>query len=371
MLLPSFLLSLVILAFLICVVNLAFVLLVYHRVAAKSLQRTLLLSLGCSDFCAGFLAIPSTVLCNLADSSLGCPVCMTSYLLTQFIAVSSALHLLAVVYERYLKIIYPFWFQSHEFSLLRSTRVIPSLWLTSLVISAIPLTWLLLGTPCYDERSDRLTRYYNNACLAFFLLLVLFMIYAFLRIFLVVRTHLQEIRATLVTAPCASVEALDTERHQVLTTEGGTEKLCERSSQVHDTQMNMTARDAHSDNLFPKPRRYWLMKEARVISRFGAMVMMFALVWGTYFFFSTQEQKGNEVSPLAQKIVISIRFLNPLLDPWILTVNNKDFQGTWGPFSLCYSRMVAFFRRQTSRRHFNMTPSGERSEPTVIYTSNV
>lgn len=368
MILSGYYLLLVILAALICLVDLTFIASVYLRSTVKKLQKALLLSLACSDFCTGFLTIPFILLCVYGiHGSNRCTICITSYLLHRFISVSSALHLLAVVYERYVKIIHPYWFHSNELTRLRGTKIVPALWFTSLIISATPLTWLLMDTPCPSERSNLLTMYYDNVCLAFFILLVLLMIFAFVRIYLVVRIQLRVIRATAVQAngeDCMVNGAQATGERQSAS-EGDriktstldvTSEVASRPSpsptRRHDLKC-ITGMDSLSQNEFEssqnprqKCQHYRLMKEARVITRFAIMVLLFVVVWGPYFYISTIVQKGGEVSLLLQDIWSAVRFLNPLVNPWIVTINNQEFRNVWTVFPACLGRLTGFLRPQ-------------------------
>ena len=318
------LVTLVVLAVLICVVNFTFVILVYHRGSLGRLQNALLFSLGCSDFCAGGFAIPFIVVCTLSPVPDDCGFCITSYLFNRFVAMLSFLHLIAVIYERYLKIVHPFWFQSHEYTLLRSGRVVVGLWLASVLIACVPLTFWPLTTPCLpDETLERNLRYFDNACLALYILLIVLVVYAFVRIFLVVRMHLLDINTTAVQLSASLDNVLSQQES------AGSHAMDDNLNCVPKKANRFQSESELSYASTRSTRRSVLLKEARVVIRFAVMLLIFILGWGIYFTVSFLVVRGKEVSLLLLQVIGVVRFVSPLIDAWILTVNNKEF-------TLCY-----------------------------------
>ncbi|XP_028395398.1 G-protein coupled receptor 161-like [Dendronephthya gigantea] len=345
------LISLLFLAIPICLFNLIFVILICNRGNLGRLQNVLFLSLGCSDFCAGFLAIPCILMCNLVNNvTLSCRLCIVSYLLNRFILTLSFLNLSAVIYERYLKIVHPFWFRNREYTLLKGSRVMIGIWLTSLVICLTPLTFWPLDKPCSSDKTfDINLQFFDIACFALFIILLLFMIYAFVRIFLVVRSHLLDINTTAVQLRASMNNILD---------ESGSAASNENSRQSNSETNNNRSRthpgkrESESSRLSAQSlHRQFLLKEVKIVLRFAAMVFMFVVTWGSYYFLSFYERNKEDVPIIAQEIVFVIRFMNPLFDPFILTVNNSDFR--FGIFNKIISRVrSSFVRRQsTTNQH--------------------
>lgn len=326
------LITLLVLGVLICVVNLVFIILLYHRGSLDKLQNALLLSLGCSHFCAGFFAIPCVLLCSLIDIyPAKCKLCIASYLFIRFIMISSLLHLMAVIYERYLKIVHPFWFQSNEYTLLRSSRIAFALWCISLFISTAPLTWWPLDTPCGNERLDRILEYFDYACLALFCLVLLLIIYAFVRMFLVVRTHLLDINTTAVQLRAS----MDNMLAHSTTDSNHLEPGSGESNLRHLHSPPRSVSEVSHISSCQTLRKQLLRKEAKIVIRFAAMILMFILSWGTYFYLCRLEMNTDDIPILLAKIVSVVMFLNPLIDPWILTVNNKNLQPRHNFFGPC------------------------------------
>ena len=319
--------TLIVLAVPICVVNLIFVILVYRRDSLGKLQDTLLFSLGCSDFCAGFFLIPLLVLCRVSFQLQTCIPCITSYLFNRFMMILSLLHLTAVISERYLKIAHPFWFQSKEYTLLRSRHVVPALWLTSLLTAVSPLAFWPLKTPCAngDKTLTENLEKFDFACLALFCFLLLFKIYTFVRLYLVVRGHLRDINATAVQLR-SSME----NTHLEPTAEKNSVK---QDLPRSNRSTGSSSQISHVSSQYL--RRQLVKKEAKIAVRFAAMAFMFILVWGAYFIMSFMQKGPEDVSMIVKQIHLVVRFLNPLLDPWILTVNNTYWQGSKTSFRQC------------------------------------
>ena len=323
----EWLIILLVLAIPICVINLIFIILVCHRGSLGKLQNALLLSLGCSDFCAGFVAIPCTILCTLLTE---CKVCIASYFVNRFMMISSFIHLAAVIYERYLKIIHPFWFQSKEYTLLQSNRIVISIWTTSLLIALIPLSWWNLASPCESsDASDKKLQHFDYACLALFCLLLVANIYAFVRMFFVVRTHLLNINATAVQLRTS----MDILSHPSENTSYHLEPDSVVIKNLSHFQSNLPQNvcQARSESQVSHVstnslRKQLLLKEAKIVLRFAILVFFFIVVWGTYFYISVRVKEASDVDLITQKILGVIRFLNPLIDPWVLTINNKDLK---------------------------------------------
>ena len=352
-------LSFVVLAGPICLVNLAFMIMLYNKGSLNSLKNGLLFSLACSDFCVGSITIPFIVFSTVEAENVSCKFPIASYLLTRLFSVSAAIHLLAIVYERFLKIMYPFWFIMHERRLLRSVRIVLAIWFASVIISTIPLCWL------YSERcdvelegpseNDHYTEIYDYACMAFNLVLLVLMVIAFARIYFVVRVHLGVIRANAVPpngsqagvmTPDLNVSA-NGEMEEGNDTLNAASQSTLPSSGVRSPERSITTSSrAQSDprilgKLNRRSRRYWFIKEARVIVRFAAMVFMFAFVWMTYSVLSIMDKAGRPVANQQFREVVSVmQFLTSLFNPLIMTFNNQDFQSTWAHFSSCLCRLL-------------------------------
>ncbi len=348
-----------VLAVLICVVNFVVIIILYHRRPLDKLQNSLLLSLGCSDFFAGFFGIPFIFLCTLVNTNPpGCILCIASYLINRFIMLSSLLHLMAVICERYLKIVHPFWFLRADHSLLRARYIVPVLWFASLLISAAPLTWWPLATPC--EGDDTLTKNLENfdmACLALYCLMLTVTVYALVRIFLVVRTHLVNINTT-----AAQVRASMKNQFTMCNTLE-TDVVDDEKSQQDFFVLRRNASPARSETELSRKSvhslgKQLLQKEAKIVIRFAVMLLVFIVVWGIYFCLSLIEKEGHEIPLILKEIAYVIRFMNPLIDPWVLSFKNKELRPIYNFSRACgdFSNFCAGFCDSRERKERSGVP---------------
>lgn len=174
-------------------INLLVIFLFVYREYLQTKTNSLLISLAVSDFMAGFLGIPLTVVCNavLEDG-----VCIAAVLIYRFIAVSTMYHIFIVTLERYIYVMYPMKY-INIVTVPRLLMVIASVWIFSLFASLIQLSWHDPNT-FFVKRDPELLQYYlgyNIAGALFcFFLPALFMAITYVRMFLVIHRQIKEIQ---------------------------------------------------------------------------------------------------------------------------------------------------------------------------------
>lgn len=99
----------------------------------------LLLSLSFSDMATGVIAIPLNIFC---ESTIIWSACLASFETNRFIGISTISHILVLTLEKYLAVMYPM-LHRRVVTKRNVTVVVATMWLLSLLITLIPLEWLL------------------------------------------------------------------------------------------------------------------------------------------------------------------------------------------------------------------------------------
>lgn len=105
----------------------------------RSKSNYLLLSLAFSDMATGVIAIPLNIYC---ESTTLWSVCLSSFETNRFIGISTISHIFVLTLEKYLAVMQPM-LHRHLLTKKNVTVVVATMWLLSLLITLIPLEWLL------------------------------------------------------------------------------------------------------------------------------------------------------------------------------------------------------------------------------------
>lgn len=236
-----------------------------------------LAGLACSDLLAGLLTIPLVVSCSVKYRFA---VCLAMELTQRFIAVSTILHLLIVACERYLRICKPLSFQTTHITG-RVLGFLAGVWCISLAMSLVQLTWIIPAQKkATSHELDRTEIIYDLVWfLVFVLVPLLTIIVLYCRILIVLKKQLKNI----------------------------------------SKQFEQVKRKQH----FSKTKR-----ERRATFVYGAMLIIFAVVWFSYIFTALEEDFGNKfVIPTELVTFLAIlRYSASVINPVLYTFLKEDFK---------------------------------------------
>lgn len=270
-------LPLVILSILIVFVNVFVILLFTFKQSLRSPSNYLLISLAVSDLLYGLIGIPLVLVCSTTPD---CVSCIISYAFTRLTSISTVLHILAISYERYVKIVFPLEMPQvgrTSFEL----KIIASLWSVNLVFSLMPWCWTTFSQEaCFkdEDESEMLKNkvFYIVHVIVFGLIPVLILLYTDISIFCVVRRQLDKIDKT-------SVGQRDSRKR--------------------------------------------IKKESKVVAIFGAMMVYFIICWSFYYAIQIVQAVGGEVMiPDWLFFTVILRYTTPLANPLLYTLLKHDFK---------------------------------------------
>lgn len=172
-------------AFLIILVNSWVIILVLKHKLLRTITNFILSSLAFSDLLTGLLSIPMFVSCNVIRTL---PFCITSDVFLRFTSISTVAHLMAVTFDRYLAIMHSLRYST----LMTKSRAVYGLafiWVTSVAMSLIHFSWSSVTTDASaasgvsESEKQNEIRYDIFCLIAYFFFPLLFMMYAYGRIF--------------------------------------------------------------------------------------------------------------------------------------------------------------------------------------------
>ena len=273
----------IVLAVLIIAVNLVVITTVWRNRILHKWQNYILVSLACSDLSTGLFGLPISLLCTLYISpDIGCTHCSISFLFTKFISISTILHLLTVTYERFLFIVYPFYYERLSAKHVRFKLVLAAIWTISLAVALVPFTWTD-PAKCGDTDNAKQWLLYNIITISFFFIVpMILFIFAFVSMFLVARVHIRK-----------------------------QERLLTRIPRLQNpAESNMASR-----------------KEARVAVIFILMWSAFVICWAPYFALSIIDELDAQVYVPDKLWDASdvLRFLTSFINPLLYSFLKKDF----------------------------------------------
>ena len=140
----------IVIAILIVAVNCWVIGLVVLNRNLRTVTNYILTSLAASDVCTGVIVIPLFLSCNII---LETGYCTAEMVTTIFISVSTVLHILAMTIDRYICIIHALRYQGWV-TKRRGVHVIALIWLISMFVALIQLSWFNFDEEVTDEYSD-------------------------------------------------------------------------------------------------------------------------------------------------------------------------------------------------------------------------
>ncbi|EDO40480.1 predicted protein [Nematostella vectensis] len=189
----------IILSVLIVIANLLVMVLVALNRRLRTLTNAFLVSLAVSDLVTGAVVIPLNLVCSCTYDAMVCTITPITW---RFTSISSVLHLMVVTADRYAAIVYAIRYTTiitKSFALI-STALI---WACSLFMALIQFAWWPKNIESMTEeqkaaaedRSAQAQAIYHLVTLAlFFAIPFVLLIFSYIRIFMIVRYHEQQIK---------------------------------------------------------------------------------------------------------------------------------------------------------------------------------
>ncbi|KAJ7380944.1 hypothetical protein OS493_004532 [Desmophyllum pertusum] len=239
-----------------------------------------LTSLALSDLMSGLVGIPLLLICLTREII---NVCVSSVIFIRFTAISSVCHVLLIACDRYMFIVHDMQYDS----LVTERRAIIAtiaVWLFSFAAAVIQLSWYspLDETTLTeaDETTEDINKQYSVACIVlFFAVPLLLMCYIYGRIFYISYKHFKT--------------------------------------------------DRQLSNSFQQPSRS-LLHEWRGRSVWLITVVIFACCWLPFFTIMLHDHMASSEQPpmpvWAERLLIFLAFIPPLLNPILCTLAKKDFR---------------------------------------------
>mgnify|MGYP002803993953 FL=1 len=280
----------------------ATVLLLYHsNPCIRSSKNLLLASLALSDLCAGTVVVPITLKC-FGERIWN--MCIASSILFRLVAFSTILHILAIIFEKYISILHPFFLVRKK-----QLRVVSScIWSASIVVATLPLAWLHTGHPV-SPNSD-----FVRKELIYFLVtfVVLFVVPFFLIVFAQVRMFRTISRSfsfneNVPISPQSDVEGFNLTR----------DARCPFTTESDSTREQGSYRTSSIQN-------------RKVLTAFALMLGTFTVCWSTWYIgaflsYIHAESFRNFSADVKQMFQIIV-FLPPLINPLLYTYYKQDFR---------------------------------------------
>lgn len=272
------------------------VLLLYHiNPRIRSIKNLLLASLALSDLSAGTVIIPVTLKCfgeNEWD------ICLTSSTLFRFLAFSTILHILVIIFEKYISILHPF--RVVEKAHLRV--VSGCIWTASCVIAVLPLAWLTDRSSMNPEVVRKELIYFLVTFVFFFIAPFVLIVFAQVRMFRAISRSFRQMDAASRT-PVESIQL--TALGNPITSQGGS------------TDVSGSYKTSSSHN-------------RKVLTAFALMLGTFTLCWSTWYLgvllsYVDRENFLNFSANLRGMFQILV-FLPSLVNPLLYTYYKQDFR---------------------------------------------
>ena len=275
----------------------ATVLLLYHsNPYIRSTKNLLLASLALSDLCAGAVVIPITLQAFGEDVW---NMRMASSILFRLIAFSTILHILAIIFEKYISILHPFFLVQKK-----HLRIVSGcIWFGSCAVAILPLVWLNAGDPADPEFVRKEVIYF----------LVTFLILFLIPFFLIVFAQVRMFRA-ISRSFCLN-------------------KNVSVSSKNDIESVNLTSvrspLESESDSIKERGSyRISTIQNRKVLTAFALMLGTFTACWLTWYaaafiaYVNPEIQIPMEILEMFHFIV----FMPPLINPLLYTYYKQDFR---------------------------------------------
>ncbi|XP_031569101.1 histamine H2 receptor-like [Actinia tenebrosa] len=263
------------LALLIAGINSFVIYLVSKTPNLRSATNICLASLAMSDMMTGLVSIPLVITCSLTLDYRG--ICVGSDMLSRFISISTALHLLIVTLERYIQIVHALKYNSIV-TINRVIAVLIATWTTSATVTIIQRAWQSSSDDSDANREDVI---YGLSCVVGIVLVPLAIIaYSYLRIFVALR-------------------------HQL--------KIIQRLNSPVERSTSLRKRKV----------------ERKAVTIFGCMILTFICCWFSYFMDGIREDIGSDqfTYPVQVEVFLMfLRFISALVNPLLYTFLKEDFK---------------------------------------------
>lgn len=262
-------------AFLIAMANSLVFMLAWNMKYLRTKTNFFLLSLAASDLLSGVLVVPMVIACNVTLNNES--VCIAMDICQRGLAISTILHLLSAVMERYLKISSPFNYTSIV-TKPRIAAVLISVWTSAMTVSLAQLFIM------QSENIIKAHLIYNATVLSLFVFVPFIVtLVAFIRIFVIMK-HSKESRLKLT-----------------------------NSLNTHNVQ-----------------RKKQRINVQRSLMVYLAMLVCFVCAWFPYFFLTLLiDLDSSLVTRIPQWISVMFLFLkisSALFNPLLFTFFKTDFQ---------------------------------------------
>lgn len=271
----------VLFSFFIVLVNTFVILLFVFKRNLRNPINYLFVSLSVSDLLAGLIGLPMVLVCSTTPD---CISCFVSETFVKFTSISTLLHIVAITYERYAKIVFPL----RVYRIGRASferKVVAIIWCISSVVSLVPYSWLpVTSEACFEAETDSVAeknKIFNIVFVTVFVALpLLLLLFADVSVFFVVRRQLDKIDGTSIGS--------------------------ERWNHVR--------------------------KESKVIALIAVMAVYFAVSWSFYYTAIIIHSIGEEflIPEWLHKAVYYIRFTTPLVNPMLYVLLKRDFRRAIG-----------------------------------------
>ncbi|KAL9979103.1 hypothetical protein ACROYT_G016712 [Oculina patagonica] len=278
--LPSSLIVLLcIIGLLIITVNGLVIFLIYKKKTLRTLTNMFLTSLALSDLMSGLVGIPLLLICLVGDIV---NVCISSTIFIRFTAISSVCHVLLIACDRYIFIVYSL---NYHFLVTKRRAIVGvfAIWLLSVVASVIQLSWQNIKDEAiteFEETVEDIDIKYSLVCIVlFFAVPLLLMCYIYGRIFYI--------------------------------------------------SFKRNKRDRQLSKNLQQPSRS-VLYEWRGRSVLLIAMVIFAGCWLPFFLMMLDDHmETSPLSPMplwAERLLIFLGFIPPLLNPILCTLAKKDFR---------------------------------------------
>lgn len=235
-----------------------------------------LASLALSDMMTGLVSIPLVIACSLTmDYEV---TCVASDMLSRFISISTALHLLIVTLERYIQIVHALKYNMIV-TINRVIAVLITTWATSASVTMIQRAWKVSGDDNDANRKEDVI--YGLSCLVGIVVVpLIIMAYCYMRIFVALRHQLKIIQR--LNSPV------------------------ERSTRLRKRKV-----------------------ERKAVTIFGCMIVTFICCWFSYFLDGLREDLDSDLFTYPMQVevfLMFLRFVSALINPLLYTFLKEDFR---------------------------------------------
>ena len=269
------------------------VLLIYHiNPRIRSAKNLLLASLALSDLSAGTVIIPVTLKC-FGENEWS--ICLASSTLFRFLAFSTILHILAIIFEKYISILHPF----RDVQKAHLRVVSACIWTATCVIAVLPLVWLTEKSSMNPDVVRKELVYFLVTFVFLFASPFVLIVFAQVRMFRAISRSLRQMDS----APVESIQ---------LTTLASPPR-----SQCDSTDVPGSYKTSSSHN-------------RKVLTAFALMLGTFTLCWSTWYlgiFLSYVDRKNFLTFSATLRGMFQILvFLPSLMNPLLYTYYKQDFR---------------------------------------------